>query len=73
MNTNQEHHLSPLSLFGAAGTITGVVSGSSSSQSILIRLPLHPDNSTHQVIIWQSIQIPSHLTKSYVTQSPDSV
>ena len=38
-----------LSLFQASGTITGVISGSHSSQTILIRLPLHPSNSTQQV------------------------
>ena len=38
-----------LSLFKASGTITGVISGSRSSQSILIRLPLHPSNFTRQV------------------------
>jgi len=38
-----------LSLFQASGTITGLITGSHSSQSILLRLPLRPSNSTHQV------------------------
>ena len=38
-----------LSLFQASGTITGVISGSRTSQSILLRLPLHPSNATRQV------------------------
>jgi hypothetical protein len=41
-------HLS-LSLFQASGTITGVISGALISQSILLRLPPHPSNSTHKV------------------------
>ena len=38
-----------LSLFQASGTITGVIAGSQSSQSIMLRLPPHPSNTTRQV------------------------
>ena len=38
-----------LSLFQASGAITGVISDSCSSQSILLRFPLHPSNVTRQV------------------------
>jgi len=47
-DSNSHLHLN-ISLMGAAGTITGVVSGSLHSQSILLRLPLHPGNSSHQI------------------------
>ena len=38
-----------LSLFKASGTITGVISGARSSQSIQLRLPHRPSNLTRQV------------------------
>ena len=38
-----------VSLFQASGTITGVIAGSQTSQSILLRLPHHLSNTTRQV------------------------
>ena len=38
-----------LSLVEASGTLTGLITGLAQSQSVLLRLPLVPGNSTHQV------------------------
>ena len=39
-----------LTLLGAAGTITGQVTGAGAAQAVLLRLPPHrPANSSHQV------------------------
>ena len=46
---NNSHLYLNLSLLQASGTITGVVSGFRSSQSILLNLPLIPSNVTRQV------------------------
>ena len=47
-DSNSHLHLN-LTLLEAAGTLTGLISGLAQSQSVLLRLPLVPGNSSHQV------------------------